>query len=81
LLIVPTTKDEWFEVINEVVDEFHTECDMKPTAAKVWQILCTKPPHGYAITVDENGSLTMPGYKALSKSSFTQRAKRYGLSS
>ena len=80
LLIAPTTKDEWFEVINEVVDEFHAEHGVKPSKGQVLGILCTNPPHGYAITVNENGCLNMIGGKSLSKSSFIQRAKRYGLS-
>lgn len=82
LLNVLTRQDDWFEVINEMTNQFYAENGAIPTQAQAWSLLCTTPPADYAITTskDKGGEvcLMMEGCeKSLSKSAFNKRWKRY----
>ncbi len=74
-------QDDWCRVINEMVNEFHAKNDVIPTATQVWNLLCTQPPHGYAITTGKDKGdedcLNMTGYKSLGKNAFDRRMKNY----
>jgi len=80
LLNTPKRQDEWYEVINETVNQFYAENEVMPTATQVWNLLSTQPPTGYAITTgNDKGEicLNMAGCRLLSKSAFQERWRKY----
>ena len=80
LLNTPKRQDEWFEVINETVNQFYAENEVMPTATQVWNLLSVQPPTGYAITTgNDKGEicLIMMGCKPLNKSAFDKRMINY----
>lgn len=81
LLNIPSKKDDWFEVIDEMTKNYFNEHRTMPTKAKAWAALWTNPPDDYKITTheDKNDSyLTMPATKKpLSRTNFMDRWENY----
>jgi hypothetical protein len=80
LLNVPTRQDDWFEVINEMANQFYAENGAIPTTAQVWNLLCTQSPTGYAITTSKDKGefcLIMAGCNPLGKKAFAERWRKY----
>ena len=80
-LKIPQKKDDWFEVINEMVNKFYAKHGAIPTAAQAWSFLCTQPQTGCVITIgkDKGGEvcLMMTGWKSLGKKAFQERWRKY----
>lgn len=79
LLNTPQKKDDWFEVINEAVNQFYAEHGVMPTSAQTWSLLCDIPPAGYAITTgtDKGETCLIMAGKKLSYSAFKKRITNY----
>lgn len=76
----PTRKDDWFNVIRDMVSDFHKENQRCPNAAEAWVRLRENPPTGYGIQSgkDRGGveAVIMDG-RTLDKDSFYRRWRRY----
>lgn len=82
LFNAPKTQDEWFDAINDVVNQFCAENGTIPTAAQMWSLFCVAPPHGYGITAskDKSGKFCLiMADKTLNKRAFMARLKRYDI--
>lgn len=82
LLNAPAKKDDWFEVINEAVNQFHAKNGVIPTQVQAWNYVITNPPHDIVIEVlrDKGGEKCLKmNDDMLGKSAFKLRLKRYGI--
>lgn len=81
LLKKPKRQDDWFEVINDMVNEYYSENKAIPSSTQAWNRLASSPPKGYSIKEEKRPKvesiLTMPGFKNLGREAFNKRYEKY----
>jgi len=76
----PKSKDGWYDVIWDMVENFKKETGRIPNQTQAWSQLCTNPPYGYGyeLSMDKGEPcLKMHGVKPLSLSAFKKRWDGY----
>jgi hypothetical protein len=78
-LRLPGRRDDWCELIQAAVKEFHAEHGVWPTETQTWERLRTHPPHGYAVSSDKDRGedAIALGDRLLGRKAFASRWKRY----
>ena len=81
-LVPPKKKDDWYYVIEDMVQEFHKKYGHHPNKAEAWDRLRNSPPKGYDISPSNHfgePAILMDG-NTLGKRAFDNRWGRYNKS-
>ena len=77
---LPRTRDEWFEVIHELVFDYKNKYGSFPSSNQAWSELWSNPPEGYGISTGQDryrcDALIM-GNNSLNKNSLYKRFRRW----